>query len=239
MELTPEEIALCARVGFDAEVARLLKSATGNAVEQAFCYDDELDSELTGALSSRLHKKSFDLDELRAALPRCYRVYLGVRRDSMCRITTTEAVVLRDEDPFAFVRFRKTNGCNYGLETEDVVAQLKIWHARFGLDILRADFDFVEMRFNSLPADIMGFVEEVYWFCEDVADVEAHPKLLKSKEELCQRALKMPDVSSEFRKRYEAAVNEVIKDYTLPNDFGLKMLAAQLERDRNLSLWWD
>ncbi len=239
MELTPQERELCERVGFDKAVAQRLKAVTEHAIEQAFCYDYEIEPEPENALSCATDAAYPNLETVRAELPDDYRAYIGIRREPNGLEIGPEIVVLRDTDPLAFVRCRRPDGANYHISAKDVLAKLEDWHARFGLDIVRADHDQVEMNFQSLPADLMAFAEEVFWFCEDVTDVEGDEMDIERDPDLLARARELSDVSPAFRARYNEQMREAFDDYDLGEAIGLKLLAAQLERERNLFLWWD
>jgi len=162
MELSPQERALCVEVEFSEEVALSLKNATGNAVEQAFCYDDELEAQPFAALSSVWTNEQARLEELRALLPEPYCAFWGIRRKPNGLEIGRELVVLHDAEPMAFVRCRRPDGANYHLSHEMVLARLEEWHARLGVSIRGADHDQVEFEFERLPDDVMALVEEIY-----------------------------------------------------------------------------
>lgn len=78
--------------------------------------------------------------------------------------------VLRTSDPYEAMRIMGTNGDNYGIGTERVIAQLKKWDAAHGLSFHGVGFDWLEAKFKRQPSNMLSFAKEVYAFCPDVVD---------------------------------------------------------------------
>ena len=76
--------------------------------------------------------------------------------------------VLRSDDPYDMLRVMHTNGWNYDISPDEIIARLQQWDADFGLDLHGASLDWLEATFESPPADWHAFAEEVYAFCPDV-----------------------------------------------------------------------
>jgi hypothetical protein len=51
-----------------------------------------------------------------------------------------------------------------------VLARVKKWDERYGLDIQAAGHDWMEARFKRPPPDMDIFASEVHKFCPDVVD---------------------------------------------------------------------
>ncbi len=77
---------------------------------------------------------------------------------------------LKTSDPYDMLRTMGTNGWNYDISPEMVIARLKEWDRKFGIAIHGVGFDWVEGEFKSQPSDMPGFANEVYKFCPDVVD---------------------------------------------------------------------
>jgi hypothetical protein len=137
------------------------------------------------------------------------------------------------------VQLRRPDGANYGTSHEDVLARLEKWHSLYGIDIRGADHDRVEMNFAILPKNLVAFAEEVYSFCTDVTEPEGDEDDEERDPELFKRALELPAVSPEFAERYIAEMREYFDDYPENDLLGIKMLAADIEKQRGLYLWWD
>ncbi|HEX9996532.1 MAG TPA: DUF4253 domain-containing protein [Abditibacterium sp.] len=236
MELSNAEIALCREVDFDTEVALALKRITGNAVERAYGRsENDWELQPIDALSSL--NTTGSLSELQATIPSDYRAYWGIRREENGLESGRELVVLKDQDPMAFVRLRRPDGINYDVTPEDVLVRLQQWHSLYQIEILGADHDQVELSFGILPENLMSFAEEVYWFCTDVTEADGDE--YDEDDPDFARALELPDVSREFAEKYIAQMKEFFGDYQETEWMGIKLLAANMEKSRNLFLWWD
>ena len=170
MELTSQERALCARVGFDEALGQLLQNATGNPVEQAFCYDHEIEPVAANALSSATSAAYSHLEAARAALPDPYRAYIGIRREPSGSEIGQEIVVLRDTDPLAFVRCRRPMAPLRHLRRSgfgEVGRLAGALRPRYYAGRSRSG----RIPFRVVAGDLMALAEEIFWFCEDVTDV--------------------------------------------------------------------
>ncbi len=78
--------------------------------------------------------------------------------------------LLKTSDPYDALRTMGTNGWNYDISPEMVIARLKAWDARFGLVLHGVGFDWLEARFKRPPENLLEFAKEVYAFCPDVVD---------------------------------------------------------------------
>jgi hypothetical protein len=81
-----------------------------------------------------------------------------------------EIGVLKSNDQFDILKYKATNGINYGIETDSVISKLREWHRQFKFDITGADFDWVEATFIDKPSSYKTFAEEVYKFSPDVVE---------------------------------------------------------------------
>ncbi|RMA67701.1 DUF4253 domain-containing protein [Ulvibacter antarcticus] len=78
--------------------------------------------------------------------------------------------VIKSLDKFDILRIQKTDGINFDIENKDVIEKLKVWDETYGIEILGADYDWVDLTFSKDIADVKAFAEEVYDFCPDSAD---------------------------------------------------------------------
>jgi hypothetical protein len=78
--------------------------------------------------------------------------------------------LLKTSDPYDALRTMGTNGWNYDISPEMVIARLKAWDARFGLVLHGVGFDWLEARFQRQPDNMLEFAKEVHTFCPDVVD---------------------------------------------------------------------
>ena len=76
--------------------------------------------------------------------------------------------IIKSDDPYDILRLHQTNGLNYNLDTEDIIATLQTWEEHASFTILFASFNSVELLFKDLPEDVEKFLEEeVRPFCFD------------------------------------------------------------------------
>lgn len=78
--------------------------------------------------------------------------------------------VLKASSPYAALEAMGTNGWNYDLGPETVIARVRQWDERFGLILRGAGFDWLEAEFRRQPQDMLEFAKEIYEFCPDVVD---------------------------------------------------------------------
>ena len=77
---------------------------------------------------------------------------------------------MKADDPYVILRAVGTNGWNYDVGPDKVVARLKEWDQRYGLVFRGIGPDWAEAEFKTQPRDMLAFAREVYAFCPDVVD---------------------------------------------------------------------
>ena len=163
--------ALAARTGFEPDVLQLLRQRTGGTLEQ-LVGRSKTDGEqvLAQGIQAKVYAQPDGLPALVRRLRRelARRGYLAFW--SHQGIALQRIGVIRGADPYAFLRLKQTNGDNYGLRPEAVIAKLKEWAAKHPFEILGADFDWVLLYFPTPPRDAAAFAQEVYRFCPDSVD---------------------------------------------------------------------
>jgi hypothetical protein len=112
----------------------------------------------------------------------------------------------------------------------------------------------VAIQFETLPDNICAFAEEVYDLCPDTVDqgVGLMNEQAESEEFAAARAL-CPELSTEMQRkiderkqRFEAMqfppeLLASIKSsgFTTTTDMGIRLLALDLKKSKQLFLWWD
>lgn len=96
--------------------------------------------------------------------------YFVFRSEQQFGQAPDEVSVLKTTDQFEALRVMGTNGWNYDISPDSVIARLKQWDAEFGLAVRGAGFDWVEAVLERPPSDMRGFAESVYAFCPDVVE---------------------------------------------------------------------
>ncbi|MBD2654062.1 DUF4253 domain-containing protein [Synechocystis sp. FACHB-383] len=130
-------------------------------------------------------------------------------------------------DPTAIIE-QQTNGINYDITTEDLIAKLQQWDGQYGIEITEVAFDSLIVHFKKLPADLAALAREIYEFCPDVIDQgfgcidDAFPMMMSAGQELPP----------------ETRVLLAGVDWNDP-DFALTILQNSLRQDQAVFLWWD
>lgn len=143
-------------------------------------------------------------------------------------------VFFQAETPSPLFWVRGTNGRNYELDTGKILNRLISWAERCEFAVLGAGFDWVELRFNTLPIDVEEFAEEIYDFCPATLDQGIVLPRIEDQETLDE-----PDFPNFDEGHFQ--VMETLEDWM--DDAGgaptTEDLARYLKRERRLYLWWD
>lgn len=107
------------------------------------------------------------VDELREQVGAEYFVFRSEQRFGH---GPDEIAVLKTTDQFEVLRVMGTNGWNYDLSPEAVIARVRAWDAEYGLALRGAGFDWLEAEITRPPSDMRSFAEAVYAFCPDVVE---------------------------------------------------------------------
>jgi hypothetical protein len=78
--------------------------------------------------------------------------------------------LIKGTDDLDIIRYRRTDGINYGLENADVVEKIAEWKSKYGLVVIGCGRDWLHIEFDKLPGDLDAFSQEVYKFCPDSVD---------------------------------------------------------------------
>jgi hypothetical protein len=110
--------------------------------------------------------------QVRRSLPKGFIVFAGTQRwlGDERHEGRSEVVVAEGQDQFDILRRAKSDACNFGKETEDLITELKTWDAELGIEIWHAETDTIELTLRSQPDDVVAFAKRVYAFCPDIVD---------------------------------------------------------------------
>jgi hypothetical protein len=97
--------------------------------------------------------------------------------------------ILKTTDQYEVLRAIKTDGINYGITTDSLIAIVKNLDKKYALSLVSAGGDFCEFRIGKDPADWMDLAREAYAVCPDIVDqgtesVEALADELKKRKSL-------------------------------------------------------
>ena len=135
-------------------------------------------------------------------------------------------VFFQAERPDSLFWVRGTNGSNYDLDTGAILRTLGEWSQRCELAILGAGFDWVELRFQTLPTNLEEFAEEIYDFCPDTLDQGLILPMPDQHDTLDESAFQHMETLEEW-------MDNALEEQTTDD------LANYLRREKRLYLWWD
>ncbi|HIK18130.1 MAG TPA: DUF4253 domain-containing protein [Leptolyngbyaceae cyanobacterium M33_DOE_097] len=126
------------------------------------------------------------------------------------------------------IRELGTNGCNYDVSTDDVLAKLDEWSLKIKFEVLEVTQDSVTIHFQTLPKDTAKFAEEIYQFCPDTVDQHfgCFDEMIESFTEADE------DIPEDVYQLIEGV------DFSDEN-YGLILLERALKIDGHVQLWWD
>ena len=114
------------------------------------------------------------LRRVRRALPENTVAWLGTTRwlgaDRDDNEGKVELAVGPGEDQFDILRHARSDACNYGMQTEDLVQRLREYDARYGIDIVHAETDTIELDLVRAVDDWGALAERLYELCPDIVD---------------------------------------------------------------------
>lgn len=126
------------------------------------------------------------------------------------------------------LKAKRTNGDNYDVSTEDIIARLQQWDAKYGIETTDIEFDAVTVRFATVPDDTRPLADEIYEFCPDTVD--QHYGCFEE----------MLDAAEEMGEEIDPAVAELVEGVNFKDeDYGVVLLARALKHDPIVQLWWD
>jgi hypothetical protein len=131
-------------------------------------------------------------------------------------------------DKYADLKKCGTNGANYGLGPEDILAKFQEWDKLCDFSLSEIELDRVTVSFRSLPEDLDSFARDVYDFCPDTVDqgFGCIEEMIGAAEERGE------DIPEDIKELVEGVNFE-------DEDYGIELLKRSLKRDMKVCLWWD
>lgn len=135
---------------------------------------------------------------------------------------------MKYEDAVNMLKRIGTNGCNYDIFNEDILAKISDWNTRLQIEVIEVAGDFVTVHFKSLPTDTKAFAQEIYEFCPDTVDQHFG----------C--FAEMIETAVETGEELPEELKELVEGVDLSEDgYGLLLLERSLKKDGQIQLWWD
>ncbi len=124
-------------------------------------------------------------------------------------------------DKYQSLREAKTNGANFDLNTDAIIAHLKEWDAMYGIEVSEAAPDAVTVVFRNVPADPTDLATDIDKFCPDVIGQNLG----------CVR--EMLDAAEELGQPVPPHITGLIEGVDLNEDgYGLELLKRMLLKER-------
>ncbi|MEM8873271.1 MAG: DUF4253 domain-containing protein [Planctomycetota bacterium] len=135
--------------------------------------------------------------------------------------------MINDSD-IAQLREAGTNGDNFDVSTDDIIARLRKWDELYGIRIDDVAFDRLTVHFEKLPEDTRVLADEIYGFCPDTVDQHFG----------C--VVEMIDAAEDMGMDVPENITELIEGVDLDApDYGVELLRKDLVNTKSVGLWWD
>lgn len=163
VQLTPEEKAICEQNGASADDALFLKTLTKRQIEWLEFDEDAALEKGSGicSLTTEENAKQIVLQNRDRFISQGKYLFIC----EMAHNGNKVGIVSNTSDPYRVMRFAGTNGINYDIETETIIAKLKEWDSRFGIRVTTIGMDLCEVQIVNKDLDYAELAQEVYEFC--------------------------------------------------------------------------
>jgi hypothetical protein len=170
VELDGNDLALAAEIGI-SEAFLLQVKREGQRLYQLKGVDAEGNPrKATGVTIDVPHKEAPTVARrLQNAAPTGWLAFVSERHFGIGG-RPDQVSVLKASGFSEVLKVMGTNGWNYNISPEMVIARVEKWDARYGLVLRGAGFDWFEAEFLRPPQTMLEFAKEVYEFCPDVVD---------------------------------------------------------------------
>lgn len=182
--LSTDQNDLVTKLNFDQQLMKEISDSTGMPLQQMPAIYEETsevnwDEKIAGICSQTSEERGLLLVQSLKSKFRSNGYLIFTFQDDEHRYFLA---TMKGTDEMDILRYRLTNGVNHEQESEDVLKKISEWHALYGVTIMGCAMDWVDIRFNRLPADILSFAKEVYEFCPDSIDqgVGSMPNLVEA-----------------------------------------------------------
>lgn len=117
--------------------------------------------------------------KLRAALkPLGFLAFISSKRKE----DITEITFIKADNDYDVLSYYNTSALYYKLFTLDIIEKLKKWDKLYGVELIAAGKDWLQLYFKNLPANFNTFQWEVYNFCPEYAAGKDREDLMRNLE---------------------------------------------------------
>ncbi|MDU1911761.1 DUF4253 domain-containing protein [Fusobacterium sp.] len=185
--LSSSEEKILNEIGFDKELIMEVKSLIKSDFKQLPAIDQETGDVQKDKYYDGIYFEKYNDSyvKIKGKLEKnSYRVFLFETN-----YPEKHVAVIKGKDKFDILKYRRTDGINYGLETEDIIEKVSEWDKKYEIDIIGCSRDWVLIKLNKLPQNLDEFSKEVYEFCPDIVDqgvgsIESLKESIKMNKEL-------------------------------------------------------
>ena len=175
-EMNEEEKAVVELLGYDPGVVERVRVATGGAVVALQQFDGSEEGPV-GLLFRAVGNAKSHVEAIQAQLSGSGYVAFHTRDREPNGLSRGHVIgLVRADDPIDAVERLGTNGYNYGVDPQQVAERLRDWNRRYGIRILGASHDYVDLTLQRVPEDLGAFAAEVYDFCPDTVEQSGMPQ---------------------------------------------------------------
>lgn len=167
--LTREEARLVSELGFDAALMQRIK-ASGTGFERLKALNDNGDEVPAAGLVLLTAPKQGEsvVQSLRRGFAGTgYQAWLN---DNAYGYRPDKVAILKTRDDYTYLAIAHTDGINWDLTHDQVVARYREWTPKYGLVLTGAGMDWLSARITKPPADWAAFAAEVAKFCPDIVE---------------------------------------------------------------------
>ncbi|RZJ53396.1 MAG: DUF4253 domain-containing protein [Flavobacterium sp.] len=169
--LTDSETAILTKIKFDNDVASELKTETKNVILQLPAIDKKTSEVLTNETFEGIYSQATKdnaesiVRNLKPGLKKKgYLIFYSENEKGYF------VAIIKGTDDLDILKYRKSNGINYGLENDDIIKKMEEWQTKYGISVIGCELDYVHIDFDKLPENMDEFAKEVYKFCPDSVD---------------------------------------------------------------------
>jgi len=168
--LTNKEIGLCEIAGINQRLAQSIKELTKKPLQlipEINELGEVLDTKDEGLCSPTDEKNSYE---------HVFKLKEKFKSEGVLVFAFEDTkhqkflAAIKGSDELDIIKWRQTNGINYGYENEDLLVKLKEWKSKNDFFVLGVGTDFIEFEFATMPSNMEAFAKDVYQFCPDIVD---------------------------------------------------------------------
>ncbi|WP_308009403.1 DUF4253 domain-containing protein [uncultured Fusobacterium sp.] len=166
--LSNSEEKILNEIGFDKELVIEVKSLIKSDFKQLPAIDQETGDIKKDKYYNEIYFEKYNDNyiKIKEKLEKNnYRVFLFETN-----YPEKHVAIIKGRDKFDILKYRRTDGINYGLGTEDIIDKISEWDKKYEIDIIGCSRDWVLIKLNKLPQNLDEFSKEVYEFCPDIVD---------------------------------------------------------------------